>query len=873
MQTGKRIRLACLLTLALLLPAQAYALGVGKLTVNSALDEPLNASIELSSATVTELKTLQARLAVRGVFQQAGIEYTDSLAQIEFTIDQNPAGTSYIRLTTEQPFRDPFMHFVLEVTWGGGQMYREYTALLDPPSFAPGPTAQISAPVIDKRPAPQPKAVSSTSPDAPPPIRAPETTATKPLPTPTESAPSKLGPSTSGPGDIVPVAVGDDVYSVQRGDVLWTISERFQEGTANSVQQVMMAIFHANPQAFIKNNINYLKAGQTLRIPSEDTVAQRSNAEARSEMSAQMQQWEDYKSGAAAAASTVEVPDDAPEEAPDQAEEAVRPEPEAAAVAETGAEDDQEATLKIVRSRYEESTQMAVEDDTVVAAGSQAETATADAGDVEQTDIQESLATAQLEKQELEDRVAMLEAQIEKANKLINMQNEDLARLQDSTAQQGEPVQAVEPVTADVSAEPAPAAVEEAEVVEEVAVVAEQEPAPAPVAEVQAKPEPKPERVAKKAPARSKAEPEQGIFGSIIEAFTSSMTGIIGGILLIVLAIVGLIVMMRRRRSISEFEDSIISGTAVLDISTAESAQPTETQSETSFLSDFVPGMANMQADEVDPLAEAEVYMAYGRDEQASDVLRKAIDANPERLELKVKLLEIYKTRNDVTSFDTLAEELYSAGAATPVETWNQVAEMGRELNPANPLYAEGGAPSAEAATEGLYDKQDRQDRNLEDLLGTEGEQHTEEIDVTEEVDITEEVPEPDEDVLDMELADIEDAAEKPSKPDTLDFSMDGIDLDLGAGDEAAPAEEASHDDTLEFADLEDLTLEDVEPADSSEAPVEEWDECTTKLDLARAYIEMDDNDSAVSILNEVTVEGNDSQKQEAKELLSQINA
>jgi len=148
MQTGKRNRLGCLATLALLLPAQAFALGVGKLTVNSALDEPLDATIELTSATVTELNTLQARLAVRGVFQQAGIEYTESIGQINFSIDKNPAGKSYIHLTTEQPFRDPFMHFVLEVTWGGGQMYREYTALLDPPSFTRGPAAQVTPPVV-----------------------------------------------------------------------------------------------------------------------------------------------------------------------------------------------------------------------------------------------------------------------------------------------------------------------------------------------------------------------------------------------------------------------------------------------------------------------------------------------------------------------------------------------------------------------------------------------------------------------------------------------------------------------------------------------------------------------------------------------------
>jgi pilus assembly protein FimV len=418
--------------------------------------------------------------------------------------------------------------------------------------------------------------------------------------------------------------------------------------------------------------------------------------------------------------------------------------------------------------------------------------------------------------------------------------------------------------------EPVEEVVEETVAVTETAPVAEKvEPAPAAV--TQPKAEPKPEPVAKKAPPRSKPqqEEEKGFFASIVDTLTGSLMGMIGGIVLIVLVIVGLVVMMRRRRSMSEFEDSIISGTAVLDISTAESAQPTETQSETSFLSDFVPGMANMQADEVDPLAEAEVYMAYGRDEQAEDVLKKAITATPDRHELKIKLLEIYKTRNDVTSFETLAEELYSGGDATPAEIWNQAAEMGRELNPANPLYAEGGAPGADEDVAGIYDNKGKKDQKLEDLLGT-GQEHTEEIDVTEEVDVTEDVPSPEEDVLDLGDLDLDEAT-TDKEQSSLDFNMDGIDLNLG--EDESTSGEAKHDDTLEFADIGDLTLSDVEPdmADE-EAPVEEWDECTTKLDLARAYIEMGDSDSASSILKEVTVEGNDSQKQEAQEMLSQLN-
>ena len=201
-----------------------------------------------------------------------------------------------------------------------------------------------------------------------------------------------------------------------------------------------------------------------------------------------------------------------------------------------------------------------------------------------------------------------------------------------------------------------------------------------------------------------------GIGGKIAAAFSSitdtvrnflagswAMMGAFG---LIVLGLVGLIV-WRRRRSIAEFEESILSGSALdIQTDTAETGTASTAATDTSFLSEFgVPGMGGMQTDEVDPIAEAEVYMAYGRDEQAEEVLKEAINRDS-RPELKLKLLEIYRSRNEIKEFETLAEELYPAHGNEPDEIWRKVVEMGQQLSPDNPLF-KGGVVAASAAAVG----------------------------------------------------------------------------------------------------------------------------------------------------------------------------
>ncbi|MFW2439143.1 MAG: FimV/HubP family polar landmark protein [Arenicellales bacterium] len=993
MQKVKGIKLACLAAFAIL-PVQTYALGVGKLTMNSALDAPLSATIELTAATTAELQSLEISLGSASVFNMAGIDRSEQLKAIRFSLVK-VNGKDVIKLDTEQPFRDPFLHFIVKATWANGSMLREYTALLDPPTYLTGAPARIQAPAAakpvavksaEKAPAKKKAAVASPAVDTP--VAAADTG--KPKLGPLDVADS----TESNYSDLRP---GSTFGPVRKGDALWDIAEGVKAGTSLGIAQVMMAIYKQNPNAFMQNNINMIRVGQTLDIPSDEEISSTSRPVAQEELRAQMEEWQEYKDNLATGRSVARTDmATAPPVKAGTAEESEKKVSSATEKAESKPQtpDASASTgdvLEIVRAK--------VEGAETSGTGASAEDREKFESEIEAykdnvTQLEETLASSELEKMELAERVSLLEEQIDKANKLIDMQNADLARLQ--SQQQSAPVTPVEmaklPGKVDVSSTTP----------EEPATKSAPLSAPDISPVTAAAPEIKKPEVAKKstvvekkeAKVRARPQPveERGILDTAKDIIFSSWITMLGTGLALLLILVGIFVVLRRRRSIAEFEDSIISGTAVLDISTAESSEPSGSGSETSFLSDFVPGMGNMQADEVDPLAEAEVYMAYGRDEQAEEVLKEAAEKNPDRHELKLKLLEIYQGRKDISSFETLAEELYPADGNIPMEVWGKVAEMGKIVNPDNPLFQ----GDLKLQEETLFGDSDRkEDVPLGDLLDTdtiEAEaadlmEALNDDDVTEEVieeslseaddleaiegfelpedtaemldqgnvleeslesSVTkaEDFPAPDEEVLDLDLGDFKpDASQETDSFDldsielnlaeldgdteevfkeseeNLDFNLDGIDLELNDTSEAESEssidvsgledieglsldlesedtsvnEDASitsevglQDETLEFADLGDLTL-DVEEADLSveeaasgtdEEPTEmpaganeTWDEAGTKLDLARAYIEMDDNESAQSILEEVAKEGTDDQKNEARDLMSQIDA
>ena len=144
---GARLTLRLLFTVTLIaMPMAVQALGLGRLTVNSGLDEPFSGQIDLISPTAQELKTLKAALASRADFDIAGVERNVILFDITYTVRQHPNGQYYLKLATHNPVREPFLHFLIQVDWSGGHLIREYSALLDPPQWVAGTAAEINVP-------------------------------------------------------------------------------------------------------------------------------------------------------------------------------------------------------------------------------------------------------------------------------------------------------------------------------------------------------------------------------------------------------------------------------------------------------------------------------------------------------------------------------------------------------------------------------------------------------------------------------------------------------------------------------------------------------------------------------------------------------
>ena len=264
------------LVLVLLLSSEVWAVGLGDIRLDSALNEPLRAEIPLLSATADELASLDVTLASPDTFSRYGIDRPIYLQQIRFDIVSNSADGAFIRLTSPVQMTEPFLTFLVEASWPGGRLLREYTVLLDPPTYVP-PAVQ-TAPAV-----------------AAPSVSAPADSGRIERPQP-QSRPSGASSATQqrerASADATPYATqsaGD--YVVQRRETLWGIASRMRPDDRLTMNQTMVAIYEANPNAF-GGNINLLKAGATLRIPSADEVFRISRGDALSEVQRQNTNWQ-----------------------------------------------------------------------------------------------------------------------------------------------------------------------------------------------------------------------------------------------------------------------------------------------------------------------------------------------------------------------------------------------------------------------------------------------------------------------------------------------------------------------------------------------------------------------------------------------------
>jgi len=732
----------------LLLPWQTFALGLGTLEVQSYLDEPLRAAIELRSVSDQPLQSITVQLAPRSDFANAGIERTAQLSSLRFAIKRMPSGKPVIQITTLNGVSEPYLHFLLSVDWAGGRIQREYTALLDPPTYAATlpPTVVVPQQTIPV----SPPAVVAITPVAP----AMPTVAADRVPPP----PAASSAATSTPvGRALPTPVTTveiSTHKVIKGETAWQIARSMRARTPDvSVFQLLQTLRSNNPQAFINNNINLLKAGARLRLPDAKQVRAVSKQEARKQYRLQLDLWQAYQnyvsSGSRTAAKSPTPAEQASPSAvsniPEQTDKvksavteniandqeasipqlsSVSPTPKlnpAATVKDAvvttdkvaaskakkeavAATDSQQDLLKIVQTTVSKDAGTALQagaNDTVpgtkIVDGSSSKVSRLQA---KITAMEENLLSRDLENKDLRERVALLEQQVQNATRLIEIRNQQLAQIQNkqlptpvSTSTSPEQVTAVESPVAEQPgspnqqklAQPKTTDAESTQTVKIPSVDKAEVSKSKPVAAAQqvAKPPLKPRPLAKKTPSKT-APPGKPWWQEIYDSVTGNQTSLIGlggGVILLGVALLAL---LRRRRKEDEPADEEGSQPMVAAIGN----EPDAEDSDSSFLSDFGLSGMGMQAAEVDPLAEAEVYMAYGRDEQAEEVLREAMSRDPSRSEIKLKLLDIYEQRSDLNSFETLAQQMSPQHSGYDKDAWLKVVDMGQRLSPENPLFA-----------------------------------------------------------------------------------------------------------------------------------------------------------------------------------------
>lgn len=623
-------------------PLLAEAAGLGKLTVLSALGQPLRAELDIG-ATKEELAGMTARLAPQDVFRQAGVDFASVLLDLRFAVEKRPGGQAVVKVTSAKPINEPFLDFLVELNWPAGRLVREYTFLLDPPEIA---AKQVAQPVAEAR-------VVET-------VRGGGAVA--------DRVPSARGVVRAAKAPAEPRATAERDLSrvVQPGDTLRKIAgETKYDGV--SLEQMLVGLFRNNPEAFIGQNINRLKAGAILNVPEKSAVESISQAEASKVYVAQTGDWNNYRQKLAA--STGKTPAKADEGASQSSAGKITAKVEdKAAPAEQGKDQ-----VKVARAD---------------AAGKGA--AAADLAD--QVAREKALKDAQ-------ERMAILEKNVAELQKLLEMKNQKLAELQQPAKKdEPKPVEMVKPVEPPKPAAPLeepPKVPEEAKPAEAAKVPVEEKPVEAPKSEP-AKPVEPPKAVTPPPPVPLE---EPGLVDGLMENPLPLLGG--GGILALLAAY---FMLKRRRTSGASLETtaapmpSSLGPNSVFRMTGGQSVDTGNTPPQTGDFSQTGPG--TIDTDEVDPVAEADVYMAYGRDTQAEEILLEALQKDPQRTAIHAKLLEIYANRHSVKQFETLASELYAQTAGIGPD-WEKAAAMGAALDPDNPLYGgsttRGGVPAAAA--------------------------------------------------------------------------------------------------------------------------------------------------------------------------------
>jgi len=823
----------------LVAPVSAGALGIGDIRLRSNLNQPLSAEIPLVTSGSDSLEEIKISLAPPEAFARAGIERQYFLSKLKFQATRKADGSYIIQVTSQEPITEPFLNFLLEVNWPQGHLLREFTALIDPPATYEGRTV-----------------VATEAPERAAPVKRAAEEAPKP------AAPRRAMAAPSGSEAALPAA--GSYGPVKKDETLWGIARLLARDAGVAPDRMMQALFQANPQAFFRNDINALKAGATLAVPSKDSILQ----------GRPVKPLETPPEPSVATGQKPKVKPPAPPAAPEPAPRGelklytpseTKPEPPTAAATPPSTGAPQTGALATPEKPAETG-----------------------AMDPRITELQQQLNALQSQLSVKDEQIATLQAQ------------------QQAKQAQPEPPPPVQPPPPAETAAVPPAPPVQPPTLAPQPPVTQAPPAvtppvtppapPPPVAQVPEPPAPPPPaRPQQPSPAPTAAPTaEQSWFNWLPEAYYLEVAG--AGTLLVGALI--WVAVRRRAAMLDDFESMFprdAQESAFSEIyaqKPADSKMPAQ-EGTSSFKSSFLVEFSasdfdalDTESDELDPISEADVYLAYGRYKQAEELIRNAIVQFPDRDECKLKLLEIHYATENREAFESYAKELYGQKKDSDPEFWGKVMEMGKELCPDSALFYSSDASILQLGGNDLFNRPPQEAESTEFVpLGTPTSDLDEDSDITvappappkteqpstpkpaatyDALDFGDATEEQDDFILDFETptVPVKPAAQPPAQPSgTAEAGKDPMALDFDL-EFLSPQEEAeAKQETAPILDFGDQSFEDLT----------DMNELETKLDLAKAFVDMDDVSSAREILEEIAQAGNDAQKKEARSLLAKI--
>ncbi|MDI3258275.1 MAG: FimV/HubP family polar landmark protein [Sinobacteraceae bacterium] len=798
------------------------ALGLGEISVHSRLDQPFAASIPVLNATPAQLDNLTVRLASPEEFNKAGIERSDYLSTLQFELEKTDVGAS-IRISSPKIAREPFLNFIVEARLPQSRLLREYTVLLDPPELAQAPAPATAPAEQAERPAAEPETPVSTPVEARPSSAAPAPV------TPPNAPVVEASPASSAPPPAAAQTAAATYGPIQAGETLWSIATKLRPDPSISMDQVLLALYRANPSAFENGRLDGLLKGATLRVPSAAEMRSVSAAAAKSKVDA-------LRGGLASV--TPPKPPAQKKPSPEMAG-ATMASPPAPASGEPG-------TLPQPQPAPEKPPAESAPS-AAAAGGEPAPSAPAASANPPATSEQPSHETPA-------PTAAATQAQPPSP---AGSPTTATTGAPASNTTQVPPAHAAQPAVPKPAAKPGLALDQYAKPLVAAlvvlivgffgwrlvrgrhGVVPDLGSAPVPPATGKKAAAASPPTPASPSPAAPAARP-----GAPNAAFADT----------------GTLNPVAQKPAPFEATRTAAIEPALVKTASGQSQKPQKSATAPDNLdfdltSQFEAQTVAIDLGANDPLSEADFHLAYGLYDEAATLLKQALAKEPQRTDLRQKLAETYFAAGKPVEFQETAEALHGQ---LPAPDWEKLAIMGRQLCPDAALFKR---TAGEAAPQ--------VDLQLgESLTALAAE--------------TAGKPEP---------ATAAPAPPSPATGNVIDFDLDaellknetasapkvaapepaqGVpEIDLSQFDLTHEPAPPPDDGRLEFK-LDELTLDKPAPAEPIAAPS---DEIATKLDLARAYADMGDNEAARGLLQEVLETGNAAQKSEAEALSKRLSA